>query len=196
MPIRILREINMKRKNKLPFSLTRSGGFYKIRSNKNQEIVSGPISNEKHKAVKVLLNYANTDRFGNFYHGRDTLRNLLKVFNGRLRPKGTAWTLEEARLIAKTIKTRKQLHDSGLFDVAQSRGWLEEISSDLPPSQRKYTRGVVDPTKVLAEVFNYDTYSEIRALAQFENGRVTQSILKRTEKPSLLWRKQLFRLFH
>lgn len=105
----------MKRKNKLPFSLTRSGGFYKIRSNKNQEIVSGPISNEKHKAVKVLLNYANTDRFGNFYHGRDTLRNLLKVFNGRLRPKGTAWTLEEARLIAKTIKTRKQLHDSGLF---------------------------------------------------------------------------------
>lgn len=149
------------------FSIIKESKYYFIQCDETKELMSGKIGSLK-KAKKYLLDHVNTINFVEILESMSTdeVARRIKLFKGRLRTKQKLWTIEEARLIAKTYTSRGEIYNKNpkLYSTAYARGWLNDICAHMGPSRKrnKFVQGVLNPNKAMADLFECLKYSDFR----------------------------------
>jgi hypothetical protein len=152
----------VERKN---FSIVRIDGNFRIQCDDTLELVSGKIRSLA-KANQILKNHVNTDKFlieSKDFTKEEIVRRV-RLFGGRLRPKGKLWTIEEARLVASLYTSRGEFFNKNkrLYSTAYANNWLDDICKGMKPSRKKnkFVFGVLNPNKALARIFDYDNFAD------------------------------------
>ena len=156
----------MATQKRFTFSIIREDGRYRIQCNETKELVTGKISSLR-KADRIMKEHIhNAGAKERFSKGmpKDEIVRLVKLFGGRLRPRGKPWSLEEARLVASIYESRGEMYNKNpkLYISAYSKGWLDLICTHMKPSRKKnkVVYGVVNPNKALSDMFGCKNYHD------------------------------------
>lgn len=145
------------------FSIVSMDGKYMIECDETKELVSGKISSLK-KARELIKGHISTEHFKEISTNLtvEQVRERVKLFGGRLRPKKKPWTIEEALLVAKLYQTRGELYEKNpkLYSSAYAKNWMDQICAHMKPSNKKhkYVYGILNPNAALAKIFDYPTH--------------------------------------
>lgn len=90
----------------------------------------------------------------------------IRLQNGRLRPSGSQWDLDEALAVARLYKTRGELftRNKPLYFYGYCNNLLDVICKNMKPGRKKnkYLQGVLNPAVALAGIFTSTSYQEFR----------------------------------
>lgn len=150
----------MPAQKRINFSIVRIDGYYRVRCDETLELISGKISSRK-KAQIILRENVGTESFlkASIVWSKDEIARRMKLFAGRLRPKGKPWTIEEARLVASTYDSRGKFYNynRNAYSAVYQKGWLNDVCAHMKLSNKKnkYVFGVLNPNAALAKIFDY-----------------------------------------
>ena len=118
----------MATQKRFTFSIIREDGRYRIQCNETKELVTGKISSLR-KADRIMKEHIhNAGAKERFTKACLKMKlSLVKLFGGRLRPRGKPWSLQEARLVASRYQSRGEMYNKNpkLYNSAHAKdGWI------------------------------------------------------------------------